>query len=397
MNNRYILFFILGLDALILILKTQELSISYYEASLLYGDFSTLQLIIKASIYLFGQNDFALRLPMIVFHIMSVLLLFNISKKYLNNERNRAWLILIFVLLPGVMSSALIVNNAGLVLFGLLLFVYIYENYSHRYLYPLLGVYLLIGEGFIYLYLALTIFSLYKKERVFFIFNLLLFLVSLLLYGIDTHGSPKGYLLDSIGIYAAIFTPIIFIYLFYVLYRRYLTKDIDILWFISTVVFVFSLLLSFRQRVNIEYFAPYLLLALPLIAQTFEHSYRVRLNQFRKKYRLVFIISLALLFVNSSVVFFNKYLYYIIEKPKNHFSYKMHVAKELATELKARDINCVSSNKKMTQRLEFYGVTKCNKYILQKNEPDFENNNSVTVSYKNRLVYSANVTKLNIN
>ncbi len=397
MNNRYILFFILGLDALILILQTQELSISYYEASLLYGDFSILQLIIKTSIYLFGQNDFALRLPMILFHIMSVLLLFNISKKYLNNERNRAWLILIFVLLPGVMSSALIVNNAGLVLFGLLLFVYLYENYSIKFIYPLLIAYMFIDGGFVYLFLALTIFSLYKKERVFFIFNLLLFLASLLLYGIDTHGSPKGYLLDSIGIYAAIFTPIIFIYLFYVLYRRYLTKDIDILWFISTVVFVFSLLLSFRQRVNIEYFAPYLMLALPLIAQTFEHSYRVRLSQFRKKYRLIFVISLALLFVNSSVVFFNKYLYYIVEKPKNHFSYKMHVAKELATELKARDINCVSSNKKMTQRLEFYGVTKCNKYILQKNALNYKNSDSVTVSYKNRLVYSANVTKLNIN
>ena len=397
MNNRYILFFILGLDALILILQTQELSISYYEASLLYGDFSILQFIIKTSIYLFGQNDFALRLPMILFHIMSVLLLFNISKKYLNNERNRAWLILIFVLLPGVMSSALIVNNAGLVLFGLLLFVYLYENYSIKFIYPLLIAYMFIDGGFVYLFLALTIFSLYKKERVFFIFNLLLFLASLLLYGIDTHGSPKGYLLDSIGIYAAIFTPIIFIYLFYVLYRRYLTKDIDILWFISTVVFVFSLLLSFRQRVNIEYFAPYLMLALPLIAQTFEHSYRVRLSQFRKKYRLIFVISLALLFVNSSVVFFNKYLYYIVEKPKNHFSYKMHVAKELATELKARDINCVSSNKKMTQRLEFYGVTKCNKYILQKNALNYKNSDSVTVSYKNRLVYSANVTKLNIN
>ena len=193
-----------------------------------------------------------------------------------------------------------------------------------------------------------------------------------------------------------IFTPIIFIYLFYVLYRRYLTKDIDILWFISTVVFVFSLLLSFRQRVNVEYFAPYLMLALPLVAQTFEHSYRVRLSQFRKKYRLVFVISLALLFVNSSVVFFNKYLYYIVEKPKKHFSYKMHVAKELATELKARDINCISSNKKMTQRLEFYGVTKCNKYILQKNALDYKNSDSVTISYKNRLVYSAIVTKLNI-
>ena len=397
MNNRYILFIILGFDVLILTQQIESLSISYYEASLLYGDFSFLQAVINISLYFFGQNDFALRLPMILFHIMSVLLLFKISKKYLKYDRNRLWLVLIFILLPGVISSALIVNNAGLVIFGLLLFVYIYENYSQIYLYPMLGAYLFLSDGFIYLYLALTIYALKKEDRVFFIFNLLLFVVSLFLYGIDTHGSPKGYLLDSVAIYAAIFTPIIFVYIFYVLYRKYLTKDIDILWFISTVTFVFSLLLSFRQRVNIEFFAPYLMLALPLIAQTFEHSYRVRLSMFRKNYRLVFVISLAFLFINSSVVFFNKYIYIVIDKPKKHFSYKMHVAKELATELKSKGITCVSTNKRMSKRLEFYGVTKCNKYLLEENPRDAEIINSVTVSYKKRVVYSANVTKLNIN
>ena len=75
----------------------------------------------------------------------------------------------------------------------------------------------------------------------------------------------------------------------------------------------------------------------------------------------------------------------------------MHVAKELATELKNKDITCVETNKKMSTRLEFYGVTKCNKYILEENTLDVENTSSVTISYKNRLVYSANVTKLNIN
>ena len=397
MNNRYILFLILGLDALLLLLKTTELSISYYEASLLFGDFSALQTIIKTSIYFFGQNDFALRLPMVVLHIFSTILLYEISKKYVKLQRTRIWLVLVFVLLPGVISSALIVNDAGLVLFGLFLFVYIYDNYAHKFAYPLLGAYLFISGGFVYLFLSLSVYALYKKDRVFFIFNLLLFLVSLLLFGIDTHGSPKGYFLDSIGIYATIFTPIIFIYLVYVLYRKYLTKDIDILWFISTVVFVFSLLLSFRQRINLEYFAPYLMLALPLIAQTFEHSYRVRLNQFRKKYRVVFIVSLTLLFINSSVVFFNQYLYYIVEKPKKHFSYKMHIAKELAAKLKQRGINCVDTNMKMSKRLEFYDVTKCNKNILKEGSVNSENINNVTISYKNRVVYSADVTKLNTN
>ena len=397
MNVRYILFLILGLDALTLVLQSGELSISYYEALLVSGDFSFLQLLIKSSIFIFGQNDYALRLPMIVLHLSSAILLFKISKNYLKLERNRIWLLLIFILLPGVMSSAIIVNSAGLILFALLLFVYVYENHSIKTTYILLFCYMLIEGSFAILFVALALFSLYKKERNNFLFSTALFFGSLLLYGIDTHGSPKGYFIDSIGIYAAIFSPIIFIYIVYVLYRRYLTKDLDILWFIATVALVFSLLLSFRQRITIEYFAPYLILALPLVAQTFEHSYRVRLDLFRKKYRWVFIISLALLFVNSSVMFFNKYLYQIIKEPKKHFSYNMHIAKELSKELKSRDIYCVNTDKKMQKRLEFYGVTKCNNLILRENSLNFTKTDDVTISYINRVVYNASVTNLNIN
>ncbi|MDT8339255.1 MAG: hypothetical protein RQ763_08655 [Sulfurimonas sp.] len=397
MSNRNIFFLIIGLDALWLALQIGELSISYNEAEILRGNFSFLQLLVNSSITLFGQNDFALRSPMILLHILSAVLLYDISKNYIKVQRNRLWLLIIFILLPGVISSAIIVNSAGLILFGLLLFVYIYENYSLKYSYLLLLFYMLADGGFAALFMGLVFYSLYKKDKKVLLFNLLMFLSSLFIYGIDTHGSPKGYFLDSIGIYAAIFSPIIFIYLFYTLYRKYLTKELDMLWFISTVALLFSLLLSFRQRVPIEYFAPYVMLCLPLVAQTFEHSYRVRLSMFRRNYRLAFIISIVLLLINSSAVFFNKYLYYVIEKPKKHFSYKMHVAKELAQELKGMGISCVETDAKMSKRLEFYGVTKCNNYLLEEISTDFIKQDSVTISYKNRVVYSANVTKININ
>jgi hypothetical protein len=118
---------------------------------------------------------------------------------------------------------------------------------------------------------------------------------------------------------------------------------------------------------------------------------------FRKKYRLAFVISLSLLLINSSAVLFNKYLYHVVKEPKKHFSYNLHVAKELSQELKKRGISCVETNIKMSKRLEFYGVTKCNKYLLEENYLNSTNLDSVTISYKNRLVYSANVTNININ
>jgi len=176
-----------------------------------------------------------------------------------------------------------------------------------------------------------------------------------------------------------------------------LTKDIDILWFISTVAFIFSLLLSFRQRVELEHFAPYLILALPLVAQTFYHSYRVRLKMFRTKYRIAFVLSLILLLLNYLVVFFNKELYLFIDNPQKHFAYNMHVAKELADELKSRGIICVNTETKMSNRLRFYGVTNCNVNILLEKTLKQQSKNSVTISYRNRAVYIGDVTEIYTN
>nr|WP_321266260.1 hypothetical protein [uncultured Sulfurimonas sp.] len=396
MNHRIVLFLILAIDALILLFQTSSLSISHAETTVLYGDFSFLQLIVKTSIYFLGSNDFALRLPMITLHILSGLLLYKISKDYVN-QNNRLWLVLIFVLLPGVISSAIIVNNAGVVIFGLLLFVYAYKNLSNMFIYLILVFNLLIAGEFIYLFLSLCIFAFYTKQKTLFIFNIFTFFISLFLFGLDTKGIPQGHFLDAIAVYTAIFTPIVFIYLFYILYRRYLTKDVDILWFISSVAFVFSLLLSFRQKIELEQFAPYLILALPLAAQTFYHSYRVRLKIFRTKYKIVFVISILFLVLNSLVVFFNKEIYLFIDKPQNHFAYNMHIAKELANDLKSRGIHCVKTHYKMASRLKFYGVTNCNTNILVEKNLNYKNISNVTISYKNRPVYSGYVTKVNIN
>ncbi|MBU1994429.1 hypothetical protein KKC15_06940 [bacterium] len=199
MNYKYILFFLLGIDAFVLLTQTTQLSISYHEASMLYDKFSFLQGIIKTSLYFFGQNDFALRLPMIIFHLLSALLLYTISKKYITNEKNRLWLILVFVLIPGVISSALLVDSAGLVVFGLLLFVYVYENNSRIFLYVLLGIYAFVDGGFTYLFLALAAYSLYIKDKILFIVNILALLISVYLYGFNTEGLPEGHFLDFIG------------------------------------------------------------------------------------------------------------------------------------------------------------------------------------------------------
>lgn len=395
MKYKIILFIILGLDAFILLFQTTQISISPSEASLLYGNASFLQQLVKLSLTTFGQNDFGLRAIMIFFHLLSAWLLYEISAKYLTQKRNRLWLVAIFVLLPGVISSAVVVSHAGFIIFGLFFYIYLSQKLNGYYINILLLMYALLDGGFVYLFLGLALYYLFQKNKILFFYNIFLMGVSIYIYGLNISGIPSGHFLDTIGVYSAIFSPIVFIYIFYALYRGYLNDESDKIWYISSTVLLFSLLLSFRQRVEIELFAPYLILALPLAAKTFEHSYRVRLKNFRKRYRIIFVLAFIFLIFNTLLVLFNKELYLLIQNPKKHFAYNMHIAKELANSLKSMNIFCVNTNEDMQRRLKFYSIDKCDENILTETDVNSVGPRSVTVSYKDKVLYRANVTKVN--
>jgi len=394
MKYKIILSLLLGLDALVLFFQTTQIAISPSEASLLYGNNSFLQLLVTFSLKIFGQNDFGLRFVMISFHLLSAWLLYEISAKYLTLERNRLWLVIIFILLPGVISSALVLSHAGLIIFGLFFYIYLSQKFNDYILCIVLFAYALLDIGFAYLFFGLAIYYLFQKKQILFFYSLLLLGLSISIYGLDISGVPSGHFLDTIGVYSAIFTPVIFIYICYALYRGYLNDENDKIWYISSSVLLLSLLLSFRQRVALELFAPYLILSLPLAAKTFAHSYKVRLKNFRKGYRSIFVLAFIFLIFNALIVMFNKELYLLLDNPKKHFAYKMHIAKELAQKLKDKKIFCVTTDKKMQKRLRFYSIDRCTETLLQEIKRDAENSD-VTISYKGKILYKANVTKIN--
>jgi hypothetical protein len=392
---KYRAFFLglLGINILILVLQIKGLSIGYNEAKILYDQSSFLSSIITLSLHLFGQNDYALRIPMILLHTLSVILLYGISKHYIEREVDRLWVILIYMLLPGVTSAALIVDNAGIVIASLFLFAYLYLRFG-QYALGLLPLLVLIHPAFAYLFLALTLYGFYRKNPIFVITGILFLSISIFLYGTNIGGAPEGRFLDTIGLYAAICSPIVFLYLFYVLYRRLIGKEWDLIWMIAMSAFLISLLLSFRQKVEVQTFAPFLLLALPLAAQTFLRTYRVRLREFRGRYRLLFYSAFIILIINALIVFFNQWLYHFISNPTRHFSYPMHVAKELSGVLKHDHIKCINAqDDKLQLRLRFYEITQCNDYQLDKKEVPASK--KVTISYKNIPVYVTYVTKIN--
>jgi hypothetical protein len=388
-----ILFLLLGVDAAILLFEASTLSITYHEAEILYTQHSLLHYIISASVTLFGQNDFALRLPMMLMHLLSALLLFAVSKPYLKYDRDRLWLVLIFVLLPGVNSAALLVDSAGLVLLLLLTYLYLWQRVPK--VEPLvLAAFVFVDGSFAFLYLGRFFYALAENKWRDLILNFVLFGASIYLFGFDTSGAPSGHFLDTLGIYAAVLSPIVFVYLVYVLYRRMITKKRDLIWYLSASALLYSLIFSFRQRIDIELFAPYLILALPLGAATFFHSYRVRLRMFRNRYRVLFTVSFVLLAANGLLVLFNQQLYRFVDDPKRHFAYRAHVAKELAVELKKMHFGCVDvvEEKRMQLRLHFYGIDFCSdkRLVPGKNEAE----NTVTISYTGVPIASYYVTKM---
>lgn len=382
MRERLLLLLILCVSALALGYATQTLSISYNEAEIFFNGNSIAHVLAQLSTQLLGQNDFALRLPFILFHLGSIVLLYKIGKLFLKRRLDRILSITIYAFLPGVNSVALLVNNSVIVMFITLLFVYLYLLEHKIASHIVLVVSLFVDNSFAIFYIALLIFSLFNKKMDLFILTSILLCTSLYLYGFDTGGKPKGYFMDTLGIYAVIFSPFIFFYFVYAMYRILIKEEKNILWYISFCSLVVSLLLSLRQRLLLEDFAPFVVLAVPLMIKIFFNSYRVRLPQFRKWHTLLFGVAIMSLMLNTLASYAHLPLYALMENPNKHFAIKYHVAKELARMLKEKGIEAVNATENQMQlRLKFYGIKEERYPLLSYQKEDNTPYEEISVSY----------------
>jgi len=394
MNAKILLPLIILIDFLFILYGVSELSISYKEAVVLYKSQDFLSYVVQFSTYLFGENDYALRSPFIILHILSILLLYIISGSYLKSEQDRIFAVVVFVLLPGVASSSLVVTSSGLAIFFTLLFIYLFEKNKKIIYYPLLVLLLMVDNSFFILYLALFSYGIYKNDKNLYILSAILFIISLYLFGFSAGGRPRTYFLDTLAMYAVIFSPLLFLYFFYTLYRTLFKFKKTILWFISFSALILSLIMSLRERVSIVDFAPFVVISTPLIVLNFLNSFRVRLPKYQFPYKVSFIITAIFLTSNFLFIYFNKYLYLYSANPQMHFAKKYHIAKELAASLKAVGINSIQcEDEKLALRLRFYQISSGNQYYLSTRQSgDLYKN--VTISYKSKPIKTYYVSKL---
>jgi len=393
MSNAYKVSALVVTHALILLYFTSELSISFYEANTYYNKTNLLHYIIHVFTTLFGENDLGLRLGMILMHSVGAFLYYDVSQSLFKKQSDKVWNLLIYLLLPGINSAGIMVDGAGLVLFLLLVFLFVYKH-KRALAYYLLPLYVFIDASFAFMYLSFIFYAMERRHSYLLLSSILLFGLSMYIFGIDISGHPNNNFLNTLGIYAAIFSPIVFIYLIYSLYRWGVKEERSLLWYLGVTAFAFSLLLSFRQQMKLEELAPYILVATPIMVKTFLSSYRIRLREFRRGYRLLLIVAMSFLIVSTLSIYMNKFLYLIMEKPSRHFVYNNHVAKELATALKKLEIRgAKTSDKRLQLRLKFYGIEE-DPYIHLSNKEPLSLHKKVTISYIGKEVESFYVTNL---
>ncbi len=394
MKPQKILYIYLGIYFLFLLYQASTLSISPTEAQILYNQKSLLHHIVAMEVSLFGNSDIGFRSFFALVNIVNLLLFYDVAKKSLKKESDALFAALILSLLPGFISSSLVVSEAPLVIFLTLLFIYLYKKFRiwSALLFPLM---LVVDNSFAVLFISLFFYALYKKERLLILLSLLFFALSMNFYGFDFGGKPRNYFLDTFGIYSAIFSPLVFIYFFYVIYRILVKGPKDLIWFVSFVAFVFSLILSFRQKIAFEDFAPFTLIGVVLMVREFLSSYRVRIVEHRARHKKLFIAVIVSLLINDAILVFNKPLYLVLENPGRHFAYNYHLAKELANILKKMGIKEVYTDDPDLQlQLRFYGIGESLRYKITENKP-FRDSVKVSIRYKNIELKRYYVSKLN--
>ena len=395
-NNKYNYYFYTSLSILVFILLLKadtSLSISYKEALNVFVNNSILSVITNISIYIFGQNDIALRLPFILFYLFSILLMYKLTENYFRYEKDRFIAICTFMLLPGVLSASLLVNSAIKVIFLTLLYLYYFEKHE-KHSYVLLIFFLFIDNSFAILYLALFFYSFKNQDKKLMYFSMIFFIFSMYIYGFDTGGRPRGFLVDTFAIYATVFSPLLFLYFVYSLYRSGVKNERTLTWYISMTALILSVIFSVRQRIYIEDFGPYVVISLPFMLKTFFHSYRVRLKEFRLNYNILAILIVIMLSINVILTFINKPLYLILPNPSKHFVYQYHFVKELSEELKKRNIDEITMlDEQLQLRLKFYNITKGEKYFLSTKE-FYNYDEKIVIEYYKQELFTVFIKKI---
>ncbi len=299
-----------------------------------------------------------LRVIFLFFGFLAIGLFYELSRQYFTKSKDIYLSTLIFMLLPGIITAITLANVAIVVLPLVLLFVLFYEKGYYLLLPPIMLALFFIHEASIIFFAAVLFYSIMNKEKKLAIFSLSFILAFVYLAkGIEIGGRPSGHFVEIFGLYATVFSPLLFFYFFYAMYRIFLRGKKTLIWYISFTALAFSLLLSIRQRVHITDFAPYVMISIVLMLDVFNHAIGVRLPQFQKSYKRGFIVVMSFLSLSVFLIVGHKLVYLVLNDPKTHFAHRIYKPYLLAKELKSEGIECYDgAHGRERYQLRYYDI-----------------------------------------
>lgn len=356
--NRFDFYFLLSVifSILILLYVISGISISYREAILFFANNTFMARLSNLCIKYFGFNDYTFRLPLLAFHFVNLCLIYLISNKILKYKKDSVLCVLIYAFIPGVIMQGSILNESIAVLCFVLLICYI-DLINNKFIYPLSIIAIFISPSVFILFLALLFYSIAMKKIKTIVFAILCFAINIYIYGIDIGGHPSGKFINVFGELALLYSPPLFIYYIYTLYRTITKGEKSLLLYVSVTSILISILLSIRQEVNKEIFLFMSLCGIPLMIKQFLSDIRIRLPMFQNSYKNRFVIVIIFLVFETGLLVFSKNTYIFFNDKDHYFLNQFYIAKEIANELKERNIYKVSiEDYKMRKRLKFYGI-----------------------------------------
>lgn len=334
--------------------------ISPHEAKLLYNSQDVVSMLMQWGQH-FVPGFLGLRLFYLLFGFLTIGLFYHLGKHYFPRNDDAYLATFIFMFLPGILTASVLANAAIVVLPLVLLFVILYEK---GHFVPLLFIMLLlffVHESSMVFFIAVFLYGvMYQDKKL--VFSSFLFFTAFIYFskGIAIGGRPAGHFAEIFGLYATIFSPLLFLYFVYAMYRTLLRGKQTLLWYISFTALAFSLLLSIRQRVAIADFAPYVMIAVIVMLDVYNHSIRVRLPEFQKMYKRGFYVVVLFLSLTVSAIVFHQLLYYVTPYPKKHFAHRLYAPYLMAEKLKSEGKNCYEGGKgRYYYQLKYYEMLPC--------------------------------------
>jgi hypothetical protein len=303
-----------------------------------------------------------LRLLPFLLGLINLWLFYRLLGDFFDRVEDRRFSLMLFAILPGVIVSNVLLNDA---IFALTLTLLFLHAYRERIVWLQVGALTLLlstDTAVFVLYLAVGLYAWKKRQRRLALFSFLLMAAALGVGLFDVGGRPRGHLPELFGIYAALFSPLFFVYYFYALYRTALEGPRDIYWTISFTALVVSILLSIRQQILIVDFSPYLLVGTMIPVAVYFRSLRVRMRRFQRGYRIAGGIVMATLVLSTLTVVLHRPIYTLLGQPRKFFVAPAYIYRDLAAEMREKGQRCHQGVKKRYEPLmRYYGFRPCGK------------------------------------